>query len=84
MEGKVILIISFGAFLGAIARYELQEQLGKNQTINFPLGTFAVNVLGVFFLGIIYGGGAIVQGMNSFFFLVTGFIGAFATFSSFI
>ena len=80
-----ILIIGVGGFLGAIARYSLSLWIGQKWGRSFPLGTFAVNVSGSFFIGLL---------MTLFterfmvnpqwrLFLAVGFLGAYTTFSTF-
>ncbi len=80
-----ILIIGLGGFLGTICRYLLQEFINKIITSPIPLGTLTTNILGSFFIGIIY---ALSEKNNIFsselkVFLTVGFCGGFTTFSSF-
>jgi CrcB protein len=74
----------FGA-LGALARYGLDLGITRLWPTRFPVGTFAVNVVGSFALGVVF---AIVEahppqtmwlrpGLGA------GFLGAFTTFSTF-
>jgi len=80
-----ILAIAIGGALGAVSRYLIiglvTDWLGKN----FPYGTLAVNVIGSFFIGILYV--IVVQKMHVSpelkSIMVVGFLGAFTTFSTF-
>ncbi|HET6871542.1 MAG TPA: CrcB family protein [Sporolactobacillaceae bacterium] len=72
-----ILLVSAGAFFGAIARFGFGNRWNKG---HFPWGTFAVNLIGSFLLGLIYGSGA---SRSWVLILGTGFMGSFTTFSTF-
>lgn len=71
-----LLMVGFGGFFGAIARFSISKQLNRSE---FPTGTLTVNLLGAFLLGIITGAG--VDILISLLF-GTGFMGAFTTFST--
>ena len=83
---KSILIVAMGGALGSVARFKLSGSVLR-QTIEwmFPLGTFAVNVLGCLVIGLL--AGLVVK--EDYFnadirlFLFTGIIGGFTTFSAF-
>ena len=79
-----LLLVFLGGGLGSCSRYLIAKVVGEQFKTSFPLGTFTVNVLGCFLLGIILG---IIERYKfpSFFGLlfVTGFCGGFTTFSSF-
>jgi len=82
---KSVLLIAFGGAIGSVCRYLLQVGIGKITSLSFPFGTFAVNILGCFFIGLLYG---MTLKMPPIFlqwrlFLVTGICGGFTTFSSF-
>lgn len=87
MNIQSILLVGFGGGLGSILRYFLSTVIHfKNSKFyHFPLGTFAVNILGGFFIGLLLG----LSLKNNFitenwkWFLVTGFCGGFTTFSAF-
>jgi fluoride exporter len=81
---KIILAIGIGSFLGGICRYFLSQIIQNRFLSTFPFGTMAVNILGCFLIGIIFG----LSERGNFtmvwrLFLVTGFLGGFTTFSSF-
>lgn len=71
------LLVLTGASLGASARF-LVDQYFKKFT-DKPIGTFAVNVLGSFLIGLTFGKTERWQD-----FLAIGFAGAFTTWSTFM
>ena len=76
---KQILLISFGAVLGALSRWQLGVWL--NPLISqFAFGTLMANVLGCFLIGIALG---LNLQESSKLLLITGFLGSFTTFSAF-
>lgn len=82
---KAILVIFIGSGIGGVSRYGMQNWLSKIYPGAFPLGTFTVNVLGCFLIGLFY---ELSQRHNLLSFelrlaLTTGFCGGFTTFSTF-
>jgi len=81
---EYMLIAGAGGFLGTCGRY-LTGVAGKRLFGNdYPYGTFAVNIIGCFIIGILaalWGHHEMDTAMKTF--LVTGFCGGFTTFSSF-
>jgi len=80
------LLLGFGGFLGAIARFLMARWVGVLVETRFPLGTLLINVSGSFLLGVI--GTMVAQKVfaNSDavrLALGVGFLGAFTTFSTF-
>lgn len=73
--------VSAGGFAGAVARYVLSGVIAKRFPSGFlPYGTLAVNGLGCFLLGLLWGHEVPETAMLL---LGTGFMGAFTTFSTF-
>ena len=77
-----------GGFLGAISRYlifMLDDHFYSHT--HFPLGTLIVNLTGSFLVGIALGAsvkyGVLSRYSLSHYLFVTGFLGAFTTFSTF-
>ncbi len=79
-----IIYLAIGGAAGTILRYLLSELMNKLFGGAFPMGTFAVNMIGSFLIGLSFG---IFEGakINEHFriFLFVGFFGGFTTFSSF-
>lgn len=78
-----LLLVAGGAMVGALGRYAA-ETLMQRDGEGFPWGTFAVNVVGSFILGLTLAAER-EQLVSSNFLLVvgTGFCGALTTFSGF-
>ena len=78
----IALLVAAGAAVGAPLRYLTDRGLQSRRRTAFPLGTFAVNVLGSFVLGLVAGAGDhLSAGMVAL--IGTGFCGALSTFSTF-
>jgi CrcB protein len=79
-----LIYIGVGGFIGSILRFLLSRYL-NNFTVNFPLGTLCINVLGSFVIGFIItslaAGKKIPADLRDF--LTIGLIGGFTTMSSF-
>jgi len=83
MNFSLLMYIGFGGFLGAISRFLLATFVQRQFSVLFPIGTLSVNILGSFIIGF----------MAMFFqnmiepqykaFVMTGFLGALTTFSTF-
>ena len=82
---NTILAIAAGGALGAVMRYGVNVGASKWLGHGFPYGTLTVNVLGSFIIGILVVVFAhLWQPSESIrFFIVTGVLGAFTTFSTF-
>ena len=81
---KILLLIGAGSFAGGIFRYLLSQYVQVKSFSTFPFGTLTVNILGCFFIGIVFGlagKGNISHEMKLFF--ATGLLGGFTTFSAF-
>ncbi len=81
---RALLIAGSGSFIGGALRY-LVSQLMKPVSAGFPFGTFCVNILGCFLIGLLYGLFAKYSSTSSDWclLLTTGLCGGFTTFSTF-
>ncbi len=82
---KIINLILGGA-LGTVTRHLISNATHKVLGINFPYGTFVVNILGCFIAGFLI---SLAEkkfslDQNTRILIMTGFCGAFTTFSTFI
>ena len=79
------IAIAIGGAFGAISRYWVSESMEKVNSTGFPLGTFTVNLLGSFLIGVLFIVFAekleIAQQWKSL--LIVGFLVAMTTFSAF-
>lgn len=79
-----ILAVAFGGAIGSTARYAVALTAARFAALNFPLGTFSVNILGSFLIGFCWSFFDKMHVSNEFrLFLFTGFLGGFTTFSTF-
>lgn len=80
-----IFLVGVGGFLGSIARYLSSVSIDQKLNSTFPYGTFTVNLVGAFVLGLVYGWASqnTNDASNTKLFLITGFCGGFTTFSAF-
>ncbi len=81
----LILYVAIGGAAGSVARYLLTGALATPLSPTFPLGTFAVNMIGCFVFGLVAGGAErqftlTPEGRT---FLLAGLLGGFTTFSSY-
>lgn len=80
-----ILLVALGAAVGAPLRFLVDRHmvgrllLGRTTTTPLPWGTFAVNILGSFVLGLLTG----VTDRTTTLLVGVGFCGAFTTYSTF-
>lgn len=79
-----VQIAIFG-ILGVFSRYFIQILLGRILSLSFPIGTFLINILGSFLIGVIY-----VLGFEKTMInpelrigIMVGFLGGLTTFSSY-
>ena len=81
---KLILAIGTGSFIGGILRYLLSHFIHTKFFSAFPFGTFFVNIVGCFFMGIVFAVADRNMLSNEWrLFLATGLLGGFTTFSAF-
>jgi CrcB protein len=82
---KQMLLVGLGGGVGSALRYLTAWFVGRHVSCPFPLGTFAVNVLGCFLIGLLAGlsarGGLL--GEEARLLLIAGFCGGYTTFSAF-
>ena len=82
---KAMIIAGLGGFVGTCLRFLTGKLCHLLFVSAFPWGTFAVNMIGSFVIGIFFGMAEKTQmispQMNVF--LITGFCGGFTTFSTF-
>ena len=81
-----ILSLIIGGTTGTLARYFLTHITYHYLGAGFPYGTLLVNLTGCFIIGILatFSSGTFFLTFNHRILLVTGFCGAFTTFSTFI
>jgi CrcB protein len=79
------IAIAFGGALGAMSRFWLHTAVQRFNGSSFPLGTFAVNVLGSFLIGVFFVVLAEKAQLSETWrpLIVIGFLGAMTTFSTF-
>src|SRR5215831_1354018 len=80
-----LFLIAIGGALGSVSRWGCQRWIYQLHPHPFPFGTFTVNILGSFLIGVFY---ALSEKGNLMsadwrLFLTTGFCGGFTTFSTF-
>lgn len=82
---KDLIIIGSGGFVGAAGRYLVSKLTMSFWHGAFPLGTFVVNIVGCFIIGLLFGllAHTNILNHNHNLLLVTGFCGGFTTFSTF-
>jgi CrcB protein len=82
---KNILLVALGGAAGSIVRYVSQLYMHQAFPHSFPFGTFTVNIVGCFLIGIISGLMLRTHTVSPDWglLLTTGFCGGFTTFSAF-
>lgn len=78
------LFVFLGSGIGGFCRYILSKFIYNVANTDFPLGTFVVNLLGCYFIGLltsVFENLIITPEIRLFIF--TGFLGGFTTFSTF-
>lgn len=81
---KNIVLVFLGGGLGSIFRYLISKLLNST-TLNIPWGTFTVNILGSFLIGLFIGSAIKNNTLGNplYILFATGFCGGFTTFSTF-
>lgn len=85
MNPTELLLVAVGGALGSIARYGVSVAAARIVGPNLPVGTFVVNVVGSFAMGVFIGLLALrFSGSPAIrLFVAVGILGGFTTFSSF-
>lgn len=80
-----IASIALGGAIGAVARHSVSVMMGSIMGSGFPWGTLTVNIVGSFLMGALLEISALKLSLSPEMraLLVTGFLGAFTTFSTF-
>lgn len=81
-----LLWVAAGGALGSACRFLISDAVQRATTLYLPVGTFVVNVLGSFLVGLLAGitlGRDPVEREGFRLFLIVGFCGGFTTFSAF-
>ena len=80
------LAISLGAIAGALSRYYLNLWFVQRFGVDFPYGTFFINVSGCFLMGLVFALAtetAIAFSPEVRLLIATGFLGSYTTFSTY-
>lgn len=80
---KFALLSALGAVLGSLARYAVGSFIPHTVPNAVPWAILLVNVIGAFAIGIIAAMPAIMNNEERRFFIVTGVLGGFTTYSAF-
>jgi CrcB protein len=82
---KNILLVGVGGGIGSILRYLCQKWVLQLYPSGFPLGTFLVNIIGCFLIGVFFAAAEKTTRIPAEWrlFLTTGICGGFTTFSAF-
>lgn len=80
-----VLLIALGGATGALSRYGVAQLTKGMVYLHWPLGTFLVNVLGSFLIGMAFVAVTEKAALHPDwrYILIVGFLGAFTTFSTF-
>jgi CrcB protein len=85
MRPSLLLLVFVGGGIGSVCRYAMATALQSRFSGPFPVGTFSVNLLGCFGIGLVGALGleraAISPEARTF--IMVGILGGFTTFSSF-
>jgi fluoride exporter len=82
---RSVLLVGAGGFIGSVFRYLVQITAARIFPVSFPVGTFLVNILGCFIIGVVIAlgdkGNILTSDLRLF--LAVGLCGGFTTFSAF-
>jgi len=81
---RTFLFIGSGSFIGGILRYMTSIFIQNKFPMTFPFRTIVVNIIGCFFIGILFGMSERASiSFEARLFFATGICGGFTTFSAF-
>lgn len=82
---KSILVVMLGGAVGAASRYLIAWVSAAYISARYPVGTFAANMIGCFFIGVAFAAAERLQLFtpSARLFFMTGFLGALTTFSTY-
>jgi|SRR5690606_2412675 len=82
---RTLILIGVGGAAGSVLRYLTTVLANRLFSSEFPIGTFAVNIVGCLLIGVLLGCAERHQFLNPSLrsLLVTGFCGGYTTFSAF-
>ena len=81
---RQLLSVGIGGFIGSTIRYILYINFNKIHGSNFPIGTLLVNIIGCFFIGLLFNSNLFNnQKYAAEEFIIIGILGGFTTFSAF-
>jgi CrcB protein len=85
MRPSLLLLVFLGGGIGSVCRYAMASVLQRNLPGPFPVGTFFVNLLGCFLIGLVGALGLERAAISpdARIFIMVGILGGFTTFSSF-
>lgn len=79
-----IALVAIGGLTGAISRHRIDSRVSSRIKHHIPFGTLTVNLFGSFVIGLAYElFKHHIMGSEFEIFIITGFLGAFTTFSSY-
>jgi CrcB protein len=84
VRASLVALVFLGGGIGSVARYALASAVQREMPGPFPSGTFAVNLLGSFAIGLVGALGLERAAISpeARVFLMVGLLGGFTTFSS--
>jgi CrcB protein len=84
MRFDILLYVGLGGALGSMLRYSCSYLLAATKVFNIASGTLVVNLAGSFLIGLLFSGFVKNSGSELVrFFLLSGVLGGFTTFSAF-
>ncbi|WP_255489801.1 fluoride efflux transporter CrcB [Dysgonomonas sp. 25] len=78
-----ILLVGLGGGLGSILRFLTSTYINRWYIQAFPMGTFVVNIVGCFLIGLLMAMAGKYLNEDLRLLLITGFCGGYTTFSTF-